>query len=310
MSISSQPVTVTMSDGVDVFVNRWLPADDATPRAIVQIAHGMAEHSDRYARLAERLVAEGYVVYANDHRGHGRTASDERDRGYFADRDGFNCAVRDLHVVTQRARDDFPGLPVYLLGHSMGSFLSRAYAARWGSELAGLVLIGTAGDPGLLGRIGRLVARAEARLRGRRHRSTLLTKLTFGAYNKQFKPARTEFDWLSRDEAEVDAYVADPRCGEVFTSAFYVDLLGGLRAINSDEVVAATPNELPIYLTAGQRDPVGDNGAGVGAVAAQYRRLGSTDVTLQLWPEARHEILNETNRDEVIDQLVHWLARH
>ena len=248
----STTTTVTASDGTALQTHRWLP--EGPPKAVVQIAHGMAEHAARYARLAEALTASGYAVYASDHRGHGATASKE-DHGYFADHDGWATVVADLRAVTDLAREENPGLPVFLLGHSMGSFLSRAYVIDDSRELAGVVLSGTAGDPGLLGKVGALVAHTEARLRGRRHVSTLLDKLTFGQYNAAFKPNRTDFDWLSRDEAEVDLYVADDLCGNTFTSGFFADLLGGLSAINDRRQVARVRRDLPDPRRRGWRRP-------------------------------------------------------
>lgn len=305
--MQSTTTTVTTADDTSLFTHRWLP--DGEPKAVVQIAHGMAEHSARYARVAEALTAARYAVYAHDHRGHGRTAG-AADHGYFADRDGWARVVADLRQVTDYARAEHPGLPVFLLGHSMGSFLARSYVIQDSHDLAGLVLSGTAGDPGALGKVGAGVAALEARLRGRRHTSSLLDKLTFGQYNAAFKPNRTDFDWLSRDDAEVDAYVADPLCGNTFTSGFFADLLGGLAGINDPQQVAAVRRDLPVLLVSGDRDPVGDGGKGPRAVAQAYREAGLTDVTCTLYPEARHELFNETNRDEVLADVVSWLDAH
>ncbi|KRE62095.1 alpha/beta hydrolase [Nostocoides sp. Soil756] len=305
--MQSTTTTVTTADDTSLFTHRWLP--DGEPKGVVQIAHGMAEHSARYARVAEALTAAGYAVYAHDHRGHGRTA-EAADHGYFADRDGWARVVADLRQVTDHARAEHPGLPVFLLGHSMGSFLARSYVIQDSHDLAGLVLSGTAGDPGALGKVGAGVAAVEARLRGRRHTSSLLDKLTFGQYNAAFKPNRTAFDWLSRDEAEVDAYVADPLCGNTFTSGFFADLLGGLAGINDPQQVAGVRRDLPVLLVSGDRDPVGDGGKGPRAVAQAYREAGLTDVTCTLYPEARHELFNETNRDEVLTDVVTWLDAH
>ncbi len=305
--MQSTTTTVTASDGIPLHTHRWLP--DGQPQAVVQVAHGMAEHASRYARLAEALTAAGYAVYAHDHRGHGQTAS-EADHGYFADRNGWAAVVEDVRAVTRFAQDEHPGLPVFLLGHSMGSFLARAYVIEDSRDLAGLVLSGTAGDPGLLGKAGLAAAHAEARLRGRRHVSALLDKLTFGQYNAAFKPNRTDFDWLSRDDAEVDLYVADRLCGRTFTSGFFADLLGGLPGINDRRRVARVRRDLPILLVAGDQDPVGGNGTGVRAVAEQYSSVGVVDVTCTLYPGARHEIFNETNRDEVTADVIAWLDAH
>ncbi len=306
--MQSSTFTLATADGTQLHVNRWLP--DGPPKAVVQVAHGMAEHSDRYARFGERLTAAGYAVYASDHRGHGSTARASNDAGYFADDHGFDTVVDDMHLVTDHARAENPGLPVFLFGHSMGSLLSRSYVTRFGADVDGLVLSGTAGDPGALGKVGLALATAQAKLRGRRHPSRLMDQLTFGQYGAAFKPNRTKFDWLSRDEAEVDKYVADERCGNVFTSGFFVDLLGGLGTINSDEAVSRVPKDLPIHLVSGSLDPVGAQGKGVQQVADQYRRLGVEEVSVKLWPDARHEVLNETNRDEVMDEVVGWLDAH
>jgi alpha-beta hydrolase superfamily lysophospholipase len=305
--MQSTTTTVTASDGAALYTHRWLP--DGSPKAVVQIAHGMAEHSARYARLAQALTDNGYAVYAHDHRGHGATAS-EADHGYFAGENGWDAVVADVRAVTRFAQEEQPGLPVFLLGHSMGSFLSRSYVIEDSRDLAGLVLSGTGGDPGPLGKVGLAVARLEARLRGGRHVSPMLDKLTFGQFNAAFKPNRTGFDWLSRDEAEVDAYVADPLCGRTFTSGFFVDLFGGIQRINDRKQVARVRRDLPILLVAGDKDPVGDGGKGPRAVGEQYSSVGIVDVTCTLYPGARHEIFNETNRDEVTQDVIAWLDAH
>lgn len=294
------------ADGTDLALRRWAPGDGSA-RAVVVVAHGMAEHAGRYTRLAASLVAAGYVVLAPDHRGHGETAGGPDDIGYLGDADGWASVVDDLRLVVLKARADHPGVPVVLLGHSMGSLLARTFALTHGAEIDALVLSGTAGDPGLLGKVGLRVALAEKRARGARHRSTLMDKLTFGAYNKPFAPGRTGFEWLSRDEAEVDAYVDDAACGGVFTSGFYADLLGAMPAINDEAAVARMPKDLPVLVISGDADPVGANGKGVREVAARFRNAGMTDVSLRLYPGARHEIFNETNRAEVTEELLDWL---
>lgn len=300
--------TTTAADATALHTYLWEPAGD--PKAIVQIAHGMAEHAQRYDRFAAALTGAGYVVIANDHRGHGHTNPVGADHGYFADHDGFALVTEDLHAVTEAARAAYPGLPVFLFGHSMGSFLSRSYAAAHGAELAGLILSGTAGDSGALGKVGVGVAQAQARLRGRKHASGLLTTMSFGQFNKDFKPARTEFDWLSRDPDEVDKYVADPLCGNVFTTGFWIDLLGGLNYIHATDTTAKVPTDLPIHLIAGSMDPVGAKTKGVEQVAGQYRKAGVKSVTTHYYIGARHELLNETNRDEVTADVIAWLDAH
>lgn len=302
----SDTFTLARPHDTQVSVRRWRP--DGEAKAVVQVAHGLAEHAARYARFAQELTDAGYAVYASDHRGHGATSG---PRGTFGERGGWDLVVADLHAVTERAKAENPGLPLFLVGHSMGSFLSRAYAAEHGHELAGLVLSGTAGGAGALGRVGLLIATLQGRLRGHGHVSGLMNTLTFGQYNAAFKPSRTEFDWLSRDPAEVDRYIDDPDCGFVFTAGGFGDLLRGLAAVNSDAVVRRVPSGLPVHLASGDADPVGGKGgAGVKAVAEQLRRSGVRDVTVTLWPGARHEILNETNRDEVTAEIIDWLDAH
>lgn len=302
----SDTFTLDRTGGQQVAGYRWLPDDDAA-RAVVVIAHGMAEHASRYARFASALTGAGYAVYAQDHRGHGRTAELGGAPGVLAERDGFETVVDDLHGLVEHARQEQPGLPVVLFGHSMGSFLMRRYVQRHHGDTAALVVCGTASDPGALGRVGRTIALGQSRLRGRGHPSGLMTSLTFGGYNRPFRPNRTDFDWLSRDDAEVDAYVADPWCGRACSAGFYVDLLGGLATINSEVEAARTPTGLPVLVISGTADPVGGDGKGVRAVAEQLQRVGVSAVTLRLYPQARHELLNETDRDEVTADILSWL---
>lgn len=305
--MNADTFTLSRPDGATIHVYQWLPAGE--PTAIVQIAHGMAEHAGRYERFAQALTDAGYAVYAEDHRGHGRTG-EAATLGYFADDDGWGKIVEDMDAVTRHAVAEHPGLPVVLFGHSMGSFLARDYVVRHGGGLSAAIICGTAGDPGMLGKVGAKIAAVESRVRGRRHPSGLMTKLTFGSYNAAFKPTRTDFDWLSRDETEVDKYVADPLCGFLCTSGFFGDLLGGLTRVNSDAVMSGIPADLPLLLISGTQDPVGGKqAAGVNSVADQLRRSGVVDLTVKLYPEARHELLNETNRDDVTADVLAWIAQ-
>lgn len=306
----SDTFTFRTDDGIDIFTYRWLPVRDAPIKAVVQIAHGMAEHAGRYGRFAEALVAAGYAVYANDHRGHGRTAGDPARTGYFADHDGWFKVAGDLAQLTGIIRENHPGVPIFLLGHSMGSFLVRTAITRNARDFAGVVLSGTGGDPGLLGKAGLMIARAVGALKGRRHPSRLLNTLSFGGFNKPFGPARTEFDWLSRNGAEVDRYIADPFCGAVFSAGFFVDLLEGIAYIHRPENIARIPKDLPIYLFSGAADPVSDRTRGVRQVAEAYRRAGIRDVTVRFYEGGRHEMLNEINRREVFDDTIAWLDGH
>lgn len=302
----STSFTYTARDGKELSATSWLP--ERRPLGIVQIVHGLGEHRGRYERLARALCAAGFAVYAEDHRGHGETAGSVEALGFFADSGGWDLVVDDLRRLSERARSENPGVALFLLGHSMGSFLARSYIALHGRDLSGVVLSGTSGDPGLLGAVGRRLAAREVKKLGPRVKSPLLNRIAFGGYNRRFRPHRTQFDWLSRDGAVVDAYVADPFCGAVPTTSFFADLLEGLRRISDRESFRKTPPELPVYLFSGRLDPVGAYGRGVRQVARRYRRAGVRDVSLRLYDDCRHECLNELNRDEVTAELIAWLS--
>ena len=281
----------------------------ACPRGIIVIAHGMAEHASRYARFAASAVEEGYAVLAGDHRGHGATAA-PGGFGFVAEKDGWDRVVADMGTVLDAARRAWPDVPVFLMGHSWGSFLARDLAACRGGELAGLILLGTGSGTGALTRPAAAVCAGESRLRGPRHPSRLLNALAFGPYQRHFAPNRTEADWISRDVHEVDRYVADPWCGFVCTASFFRDLVAGGRAVNTAAHAAAVPAQLPMLLASGDRDPVGAMGRGVQRSATLYRRAGVREVCVILYPGGRHELLNETNRDQVTGDILTWIDGH
>jgi alpha-beta hydrolase superfamily lysophospholipase len=297
--------TLTTPDGVDLFVYCWLPDDQ--PKALVQIAHGLAEHAARYARLAAALNAAGYAVYASDHRGHGRTAKSAADLGFFAERDGWRKCVDDLWQLNRHIAATHPGLPIILLGHSMGATLAEQFMGNYGDALAGVALSGANGKPTLLAKIGGALTRAERARLGARGKSKLVQSLTFDAFNKKFAPARTAFDWLSRDPAEVDKYVADPLCGFSATVQLWIDLLEGWAAVSRAAHRNRVPKSLPLYLIAGGRDPVSSNTRQLGPWMAEYRAAGVANLAHKFYPDARHELFNETNRDEVTRNLIAWL---
>ena len=281
----------------------------ARPRGIIVIAHGMAEHASRYARFAASAVEEGYAVLAGDHRGHGATAA-PGGFGFVAEKGGWERVVADMGTVLDAARRAWPDVPVFLMGHSWGSFLARDLAARRGGDLAGLILLGTGSGVGALTRPATAICAGESRLRGPRHPSRLLNALAFGPYQRHFAPNRTEADWISRDAKEVDRYVADPWCGFVCTSSFFRDLVAGQGAVNTASHAAAVPADLPMLLASGDRDPVGAMGRGVQRAATLYRRAGVREVSVLLYPGGRHELLNETNRDQVTGDILTWIDGH
>ncbi|MCF6241218.1 MAG: lysophospholipase [Bacteroidales bacterium] len=297
------------SDETQIHVYECLPDNPADVKACLQIAHGMAEHAKRYDDFASFLNKHGFAVYANDHRGHGKTAGSIENLGYFADEKGFEKVVDDMRVLTDKIKSEFPDKPVFLLGHSMGSFLSRFYAIEDASKINGLILSGTAGDPGMLGQIGKLLSNLIAAVSGKKSQTPLMTSLSFGAYNKQFKPNRTDFDWLSRDNEQVDKYVNDPYCGTVFTAGFYKDMLGGLLYVNQNQAIKKMRKDLPVLLISGDKDPVSENGKGVKEVYEKMNKAGLNDVEMKLYPDARHEILNEINKDEVYNDVLNWITQ-
>jgi alpha-beta hydrolase superfamily lysophospholipase len=289
-------------DGRDIFVRRWSPEGQA--RASFQISHGLGEHGGRYARLAEALTGAGYVVYASDHRGHGPTCP-PADLGFFGDAGGWRACLDDLHVVANEIDKRHAGQPQVFFGHSMGSYLGQTILSERGGRFSAGVLSGSNGaPPTILLAAGKAVANFERWRLGPRGKSPLVQELIFGAQNKPFKPARTAFDWLSRDEAEVDKYVADPLCGFANSAQLALDLLGGLKTLASPEFAARIPKGLPIYVFKGGRDPTGAN---LQNLIDVYRTAGLQRVTYKVYPEARHETLNETNRDEVTADLLAWL---
>jgi alpha-beta hydrolase superfamily lysophospholipase len=297
--------TLTTPDGIDLFVYCWLPAEQ--PKAVIQIAHGLAEHAGRYARLAEALTSASYAVYANDHRGHGRTVKSAEDLGFFAERDGWRKCVNDMWQLNRHVAGTHPGLPIVLLGHSMGSTLAEQFMGDHGDAVAGVVLSGANGKPSFLAKIGGAVTWAERVRLGPRGKSKLVQSLTFDTFNKQFAPARTAFDWLSRDPTEVDKYVADPLCGFSATVQLWIDLLGGWAALSRAAHRNRVPKALPVYLIAGERDPVSGNTRQLEPWMAEYRAAGLVNLTHKFYPNARHELFNETNRDEVAGDLIGWL---
>jgi alpha-beta hydrolase superfamily lysophospholipase len=288
------------SDGARLFARRWLP--ETPPRAIVQIAHGVAEHSLRYQDFALALNRAGVGAYAHDLRGHGRTAAPE-DLGFFAAADGWRLCLDDLWTLNRRIAADHASAPIVLFGHSMGALLAQSFIADHGATLAGAILSGASGRPPAIASLARLVARFERWRLGPRGKSPLLMKMFFGAFNKPFRPARTEFDWLSRDPAEVDAYVADPLCGFDVTTQLLIDMLGGLPPLLAPATLARIPKALPIYVMNGARDPVG---ADVKSLVDAYRGAGLAPV-VRSYADARHELLNETNREEVKADLIAWI---
>jgi alpha-beta hydrolase superfamily lysophospholipase len=296
------------SDNFQLFYRVWIP-ENKNVHSVVHIFHGMAEHSARYDRFARYLNNLGIAVYAQDHRGHGHTSSDD-DLGWFAPKKGWQRVMQDGYELSQLIAQNHPHSDLFLFGHSMGSFLVRALIARHPARYTGAVICGTGAGQGIVGITGKGLARLRSLRKHGKRPDALLDSLSFGAFNKAFEPAKTSFDWLSRDDAEVQAYIDDQLCGFVCTSRFFVDLLAGISMANSRRLMQRIPRDFPLLIISGSNDPVGNFSKGVQQVYQTYRDVGIEDVTLQLIHGARHELLNETNRDEIHTIIGTWLESH
>lgn len=288
----------------DLYICTW-PVE--APRAALLIVHGMSEHIRRYDEFAQYLNTHGILVVGMDNASHGRSRRESEPRGYFGPKDGWNRLIGDIHALRQSIEAQNPGLPLLIMGHSMGSFLARSYAARHGAGIRAFIFMGTAGPNPTLP-FGKWLAEREIRKTGGALPSPSLQKLSTGAYNKPFRPNRTAFDWLSREESRVDAYVADADCGFPFTAAGYRDLFQGLIEISQKDWAAKVP-KAPILLISGLDDPVGGKEAsGVKMVADRLVKEGHA-VELQLYAHARHELINELNRDAVMEDIVAFMNK-
>ena len=290
----------------DVFARCWVPADD-NPVAIVQIAHGMAEHGERYADFAAYLCSKGFAVIANDHIGHGKSVKSDNDLGYFGENGGWDAFVEDERTITELIKKEYPDTPIIFFGHSMGSFIAREYLRRYGDDdaIMGGVICGTSGkNPASA--IAIKLADGIVKAKGSRHKSEFINKMAFGAYNKKFEGA-TAFDWLSSDKAQVEKYIDDKYCGYLFTTAGYKDLFTILTLVSGKEWFKNMPKALPLLVISGEDDPVGNYGKGIKQVYNDLKLAGVKDVTLKLYPGMRHEILNERKNKTVYEDMAIWM---
>ncbi len=309
MQIEKNEYRFSSTTGVgELYARSWTPADAGEVRAIFQIAHGMAEHGARYDEFAQYLCTRGFAVYVIDHAGHGKSAAHRADYGYFGERDGWLGIVNDCKLLTDIARREYPEKPVLFFGHSMGSFVARLYAEKYGSELAGAIFCGTSGPNPAAG-LGIFITNLLAKSKGGRHRSEFVHKLALGANNKRIPNPRTASDWLTRDTAIVDAYEADPECGFNFTVAGFRDMFRLLQAVSAKSWYENLRRDLPILLISGKEDPVGGYGAGVELVERELRESGHDKLQCTLYDDCRHEILNELNRSEIFGDIADWASK-
>lgn len=302
-----------MSDGNKNIVHSWLPETEV--KAVLLISHGMAEHVERYKHFADLLTKDGFAVYGEDHRGHGKTAQlakeeGKGDFGFLAEKDGFFRVVDDIYEEALKLKDMYKGKKLFLFGHSFGSFVTQCFIEKYGSCLDGCIICGTAGPRKATVATAKFIGNCIKKLRGAHSISKTMDSLAFGSYNSHIKKARTKVDWLSRDNNAVDAYIADPWCGFMCTIGFFCDMFAGLSFIHKKESIKGIPQNLPVYFIDGTGDPVGSYSKTVQNLYKIYKENGMADVSLKLYENARHELLNEINRDEVENDAKNWLLKH
>jgi len=284
-----------------------LLGDVEIPKGILQIFHGMSEHAGRYESFARFLNCRGYLVFGDDHRGHGKTAELSGHQGYLGE-DGFNRVVEDEAMITDYLHNRYPDLPIFVLAHSFGSFVGQEYLTRYSHRISGMILSGSAAQTGVKFHLASKIATIYARVFPETKAAGLLNYLSFGSYNKRI-PEAGAFAWLSRDEEEVNRYKDDTACGFVATANFYRHFCKALTKLYTTEKLTQINRELPIYLIAGREDPVGEYGKRVIMLYELYRNQGLKNLNIHLYEGARHELLNEINREEVIEDIFSWLEK-
>ena len=297
---------IPSSDGVSrIHGIHWLPESDAV--AVIQVSHGMLEHAGRYENFAEAMNARGIAVIGHDHLGHGKTAC-PGTLGKFSDRDGAVYVLEDIKRIADFTARQYPSVPHFLLGHSMGSFFVRRFLTIYGDEVDGAIIMGTGSKSPAILKLGMTAVRLAIKKEGRDYHNETLHRLVLGSYNKPFEPGETEHDWLSRDGAENRKYEADPDCRFIFSNGAYEDFFQVMIELGQKKQFERIPKTLPVLILSGDQDPVGDKGRGVKKVYNEFRSLGLTNVRMKLYPQARHELLNERNRDEVYRDIGEWVV--
>lgn len=294
------------SNGIGkIHCRSWMP--EGTPKAVVQIIHGIAEYIDRYDTFAEQLNTHGIAVVAGDHMGHGSSSGESGIQGFF--HGGWFAAVDDTYHLLQKTMEELPNVPYFLFGHSMGSFMARTILCKYpDSGIAGCIICGTGWQPESLLTVALPICNMICKVDGEQKPSHKLQKLIFGGYNKRVEHPRTQSDWLSRDDRIVDAYIADPLCGFIPSAGLIRDMLTGIRYIERTENLQRMRKDLPVYFVSGAEDPVGDYGKGVRQAAQAFCKSGMQNVSVKLYPLCRHEILNEINREEVYQDIISWIS--
>ncbi len=292
-------------DGKEIHAVKYIPEGEIV--AILQIAHGMVEYIERYEAFAEFLCGKGILVVGNDHRGHGSTAKSDDEFGYFKKESPTEAVLSDLKQLTDIIKAENPDLPYFLLGHSMGSFFARRYISEFGKELSGAIIMGTGCQPRILVKSGKLLTRLISLFKDDHHRSPFIENIAFGAYNKKFEPKRTDKDWLTKDEAIVDKYIAEKRCSFSFTLNGYYGMFNCIDSLYNKKNLEKMPKNLPVLFVSGSDDPVGDFEKGVRRACSHFEKVGMENIKLKFYKNDRHEILNETDRVSIYEDLYSWL---
>lgn len=280
---------------------------DAEPRAIVQIIHGIAEYIDRYDEFMSFLADNGIIAVGTDHLGHGKSIESEEQTGFFAYDNGWDYVVRDEEVLRLAMHENYPELPIIVFGHSMGSFMTRTLLIRYPDAFNAAIISGTGNQGAALVNGGLFMGNLVTGLRGAHHYSKFLNNLAFGSYNKIYDNPKTEYDWLSRDEANVQKYIGDPLCGFIPSCSLFRDMMTGVKFITNKKNLTAMNKDMPVYFMSGDMDPVGECGKGVQKAYNNFLEAGMKDVSIKLYPGGRHEMLNEINKDEVYTDILAWL---
>ena len=281
---------------------------DTEPRAIVQIIHGIAEYIDRYDEFMSFLADNGIIAVGTDHLGHGKSIESEEQTGFFAYENGWDYAVRDEEVLRLAMHENYPELPIIVFGHSMGSFMARTLLIRYPDAFNAAIISGTGNQGSALVNGGLFMGNLVTGLKGAHHYSKFLNNLAFGSYNKIYENPKTEYDWLSRDEANVQKYIDDPLCGFIPTCSLFRDMMTGVKFITNKKNLTAMNKDMPVYFMSGDMDPVGECGKGVHKAYNNFLEAGMKDVSIKLYPGGRHEMLNEINKDEVYSDILTWLG--
>lgn len=287
---------------------RWIPEAER-PVCIMQIVHGMSEHIDRYHEFAEYMANRGILVVGDDHLGHGKSVKPGEPYGYFCKEDAPTVLVRDEHRLKKITQEQYAGVPYIILGHSMGSFITRNYLLRYGTGIDGAIIVGTGMQSKPLLLCARILAGIDGALFGADHVSKIVDKAAFGVYNKKIASPETPFDWLSANKDNVHRYIDDPMCGFIFTANGFQTLFRLIRNLHDEDKLKQMPHSLPVFFLAGEDDPVGDYGKSVEKVYRSFQELGMENVQMKLYPQDRHEILNETDREDIYADIYRWVLQ-